>query len=77
MLYIVNDKCCVNVAPSIYVEVVISKDGNITPTDNKIEVNGDTLVRQTTLQDCLNKFVKNEPEHIGYVMDMKYNKRKR
>ena len=77
MLYIIDNKCYVNVAPLIYVEVVVSKDGSVTPTDNKIEVNANTSVTRTTLEDWLNNFVENEPEHNRYVPDKKYNKRKR
>lgn len=77
MLYVINDKCYVNIAPSIYVEVVISKDGNITPTNNKLEVTPQMKIEPTTLNDWLKKFVEPEPEHFKNVVDRKYNKRKK
>jgi len=80
MLYSINNKCYVNISPSIYVEVIISKDGTITPTNNKIEVNGSTEITQTTLDIELSKIkeVKEiKPIHNNYEMDKKYNKRKR
>lgn len=77
MLYVINNKCYVNIAPSIYVEVVISKDGKITPTQNRIEANANTKVSQTTISEWLNKFIETEPTHTSYVVDRKHNKRKK
>lgn len=77
MLYVINNKCYVNIAPSIYVEVVVSRDGKITPTNNKVEVNSKMKIEQTTLKDWQEKFVKTEPEHLVNVVDRKYNKRKK
>ena len=77
MLYVINNKCYVNIAPSIYVEVTISREGKITPTQNKIEVTTQTKIEQVTLKDWLKRFVKNEPERASHVVDRKYNKRKK
>lgn len=77
MLYVINNKCYVNIAPSIYVEVVISKDGKITPTSNKLEANANTEIHTTTINDWLKTFVEIEPAHTNYVVDRKHNKRKK
>ena len=77
MIYVINNKCYVNIAPLIYVEVVVSKDGKITPTKNKIEVNANTEISQTTVIAWLNKFVETEPARTDYAVDRKHNKRKR
>lgn len=78
MLYVIGDKCYVNIAPSVYVEVVVSKGGKITPTKNKVEITSTTNIQQTTVTDWLKKFVENEPLHTEYVMDRKkHNKRKK
>lgn len=77
MLYVIDKKCYVNIAPSIYVEVAISKDGKITPTNNKLEVNANTKIQTTTLEDWLKNFVKNEPSYDEHEMDRKYNRRKK
>lgn len=77
MLYIINGKCYVNIAPSMYVEVVISKDGNITPTKNKIEANANTRIEQTSLDIELKKLVQTEAPHsdANYEIRQKYNRR--
>lgn len=77
MLYVIDKKCYVNIAPSIYVEVAISKDGKITPTDKKVEVNAGTKIQQTTLEDWLKNFVEIEPSNDKYEMGRKYNRRKK
>lgn len=77
MLYIIDDKCYVNIAPSIYVEVVISKDGTITPTNKRLEINANTKIHATTLEGWLKTFVENEPTREKHVVDRKYNKRKK
>lgn len=77
MLYVINNKCYVNISPSIYVEVVISKSGSITPTSNKLEATADMEIRQTTLDDWLKNFVANETTRDEHVVDRKYNKRKK
>ena len=77
MLYVINNKCYVNVAPSIYVEVVISKDGKVTPTKNRIEVTSNTGIRQTTVKGWLDNFVEIEPSYNKNMVDKKYNKRRK
>ena len=64
MLYQINDKCYVNISPRIYVEVVVSKDGKITPTKNKIEVGGNDIIRKTTIEEQLKKLVKIEEPKV-------------
>ena len=60
MLYRINNKCYVKIAPSIYVEVNISEDGKITPTKNKIEINSNTNVETTTLQTEIKRVTQNK-----------------
>ena len=76
MLYIIDEKCYVNIAPSIYVEVVISKDGKITPTNKRLEANATTVVTPTTLTDWLKKYVQTEPHRIEREVDRKYRRKK-
>lgn len=77
MLYLIDNKCYINIAPSIYVEVKISQEGGITPTNNKIEVNSFTKIKQTTLNEELKKLKETEPSYDDYMMERKYNKRKK
>lgn len=77
MLYIINGKYYVNISPSIYVEVAISKDGDITPTENKIETNASTYIRETTLAECLRKTKETEQPRSEYVVGRRYNTRKK
>ena len=77
MLYVINNKCYINVAPSIYVEVNVNKNGSITPTNNKLEANATTIIQTTTVAEWLKRFVKNEPTHTEYAVGRKYNKRKK
>lgn len=75
MLYTIDNKCYVNIAPSIYIEVVISEDGKITPTKNKIEANADTKINTITIADWLKRNIETETFHKNYEMDRKYNRR--
>lgn len=77
MLYLINNKCYVNIAPSVYVEVVVSKDGKITPTKNKLEVNSSTRIETTTIDKEISKIKKVEPPRVEYEIGRKYNKRKK
>lgn len=80
MLYSINGKCYVNIAPSVYIEVIISEDGSINPTNNRIEVNGNTIIGQTTLYDEIKKIQKKvdkKPSQDNYEMNRHYNKRKK
>ena len=58
-------------------EVKISKDGSITPTNNKIEVSSSKTIKTTTLQEWLKKFVEIEPAHQKIETVRKYNKRRK
>lgn len=77
MLYKINNKCYINIAPSIYVEVNVSKDGKITPTKNKIEVNSNIRVGTTTLEEEIKKTIKTETRTETYAVNRKHNKRKK
>ncbi len=77
MLYKINNKCYINIAPSIYVEVIVSNDGEITPTKNKIEVNPHIRVETTTLEEEIKKTVKTETRTENYAVNRKHNKRKK
>ena len=74
MLYRIDNKCYVNIAPSIYVEVIIHENGDVESTLNKIEVNGNTKIEPTTLEIEIKKLNKSSQE---YGMDRLYNKRKK
>ena len=76
MLYVINGKYYVNIAPSIYVEVLVTKDGDVTPTSNKIEVNANTPVVQVSLKDII-KNIKTEPVYVLHETGQKNNRRKR
>lgn len=75
MLYIINGKYYVNIAPSIYVEVFVNKDGDIQATSNKIEVDANTTVQQTSLKDIIQN-IKTEPTRVERKIGQK-NKYKR
>ncbi len=80
MLYSINGKCYVNIAPSVYIEVIVGEDGSINPTNNRIEVNGNTIIGQTTLYDEVKKIQKKvdkKPSQDNYEMNRHYNKRKK
>lgn len=65
MLYQINDKCYVNISPRIYVEVIVSKDGKINPTKNRIEVGERDIVAKTTIDEQLKKITDiKKPEPI-------------
>ena len=81
MLYRINNKCYVKIAPSIYVEVNISEDGKITPTKNKIEINSNTNVETTTLQTEIKRVTQNKMNNTNIekniVNKKNNNKRKK
>lgn len=79
MLYIIDNKYYVNISPLMYVEVNISDDGNIVPTDNKIEVSSNIKVQSTTLEDVLKNNKKTEMFHEYNENEIlpKYNRRKK
>lgn len=75
MLYVINGKHYVNIAPSIYVEVLVTKDGDVQSTLNKIEVDANTHVEQVSLEEIV-KNIKTEPAHVEHEIGRK-NKRKK
>ena len=83
MLYSINGKCYVNIAPSVYIEVIVMPNGDIKSTLNKIEINKNTVVTETTVDNEIKKIkVKKEtidtkPSPKQYEMNRRYNKRKK
>lgn len=80
MIYIINDKYYINIAPSIYVEVVVLENGTIKPTKNKIETNSNFVARTTSINDILkNNKVHEQPREEVRVQTQtqKHNRRKR
>ena len=77
MLYVINNKCYVNISPSIYVEVKISDDKKIQPTSEKIEINSNTHVEKITLDEAIKRFVKTETPIEEFKPRQKHNRHKR
>jgi len=80
MLYRINNKCYVKIAPSIYVEVNISGDGKIAPTKNKIEINSNTNVETTTLQTEIKRVTQNKTNNTNVeknIINIKNNNKRK
>lgn len=78
MLYTIDGKYYVNISPSIYAEVVVSKDGSVQATGNKIELNNPN-VEQITISEIVKKINEKqisiqEEKNIKF---QKYNRHKK
>lgn len=78
MLYVINGKYYVNIAPSIYTEVTVSENGTIAPTKNKVEANNNTVVTTITKDEILKKLKENEkPSEEVHEVRQRHNRRKK
>lgn len=78
MVYSIDGKYYINISPSVFVEVDVLENGVIKPTQNKIEITGNTIVTPTTINNILNnKKIHEQPVEEVRTQLQKHNKRRR